>query len=64
MLIVLFPDCFFKQNELNFALQDYQQALELDASDLGVKARIAIVHHEFGVGNYQIKNYAVSFGVL
>ncbi|XP_041368202.1 tetratricopeptide repeat protein 16-like [Gigantopelta aegis] len=53
-------DCFFKQNELNFALQDYQQALELDASDLGVKARIAVVQHEFGIDNYQNKNYVVA----
>ncbi|XP_067660873.1 tetratricopeptide repeat protein 16-like isoform X1 [Haliotis asinina] len=53
-------DCFFKQNELNFALQDYHQAMELDANDQATKSRIAVIHNEFGVGAYQEKNYAES----
>ncbi|XP_046370324.2 tetratricopeptide repeat protein 16-like isoform X1 [Haliotis rufescens] len=53
-------DCFFKQNELNFALQDYHQAMELDAGDQATKSRIAVIHNEFGVGAYQDKNYAES----
>ncbi|KAK3728661.1 hypothetical protein RRG08_041846 [Elysia crispata] len=50
-------DCFFKQSELTFALQDYHQALELDPLDTAVKARISVVHNEFGVEQYQEKNY-------
>ncbi|KAK7094923.1 tetratricopeptide repeat protein 16-like isoform X2 [Littorina saxatilis] len=50
-------DCFFKQGELNFALQDYLQALELDGSDTAVGARISVIHNEFGVNLYQEKNY-------
>ncbi|GFR68898.1 tetratricopeptide repeat protein 16 [Elysia marginata] len=50
-------DCFFKQSELTFALQDYHQALELDPQDSAVKARISVVHNEFGVEQYQDKNY-------
>ncbi|KAL8608187.1 hypothetical protein ACOMHN_016642 [Nucella lapillus] len=50
-------DCFFKQGELNFALQDYHQALELDGSDAAVGARVSVIHNEFGVNLYQDKNY-------
>lgn len=50
-------DCFFKQGELHFAMQDYQQALELDGSDAAVAARISVIHNEFGVNLYQEKNY-------
>ncbi|XP_076454901.1 tetratricopeptide repeat protein 16-like isoform X2 [Babylonia areolata] len=50
-------DCFFKQGELNFALQDYHQALELDGADVAVGARISVIHNEFGVNLYQDKNY-------
>nr|KAG5693403.1 hypothetical protein BaRGS_009876 [Batillaria attramentaria] len=50
-------DCFFKQGELNFAMQDYHQALELDGSDAAVAARISVIHNEFGVNLYQDKNY-------
>ncbi|KAK7478800.1 hypothetical protein BaRGS_00030011 [Batillaria attramentaria] len=49
--------CFFKQGELNFAMQDYHQALELDGSDAAVAARISVIHNEFGVNLYQDKNY-------
>ena len=56
----LFSDCFFKQGELNFALQDYLQALELDGSDVSVGARISVIHNEFGVNLYQEKDYIVS----
>ena len=50
-------DCFFKQSELNFALQDYHQALELDGLDPAIKARISVIHNELGVQLYQDKNY-------
>ncbi|PVD22140.1 hypothetical protein C0Q70_17945 [Pomacea canaliculata] len=50
-------DCFFKQSELNFALQDYLQALELDESDTAIATRISVIYNEFGVGLYQDKKY-------
>merc|ERR1719239_83005 len=55
-------DCFFKQNELTFALQDYHQALELDSLDTVIKARISVIHNELGVGHYQEKNYSDAEG--
>ena len=54
-----FSDCFFRQNELNFALADYHQALELDAKDDSIRTRIAVVHNEYGVTEYVEKNYQV-----
>lgn len=50
-------DCFFRQEEFNFALQDYHQALELDPKDDTVKSRISVIHNEFGVSAYQEKLY-------
>ena len=57
----MFPDCFFRQEEYNFALQDYHQALEMDIADETVKSRISVIHNEFGVAAYQEKLYLVSF---
>ena len=56
----LFSDCFFRQEEFNFALQDYHQALELDPHDETIKSRISVIHNEFGVSAYQDKMYNVS----
>ena len=42
-------DCFYRMNNLHFALPDYQQALELDQSDWSIRCRIAIVFCELGV---------------
>ncbi|XP_059175986.1 tetratricopeptide repeat protein 16-like [Physella acuta] len=50
-------DCFYKQNELSFALEDYDQALELDPQDSAIKTRIAAIHNEFGSNFLQDKNY-------
>ena len=46
------PDCFYRMNNLHFALADYQQALEFDQSDWSVRCRVAIVHCELGVECY------------
>ncbi|XP_061164598.1 tetratricopeptide repeat protein 16-like isoform X1 [Saccostrea echinata] len=51
-------DCFFRQNDFNFALQDYCQALELDPADDNIKSRISVIYNEFGVTAYQDKNYS------
>ena len=45
---------------MNFALQDYNQALEIDPNDQSIKSRISVIHNEFGVNAYQEKNYTVS----
>ncbi|XP_033728912.1 tetratricopeptide repeat protein 16-like isoform X2 [Pecten maximus] len=50
-------DCFFRQNDLNFALQDYNQALEIDPNDAAIQARISVIYNEYGVTAYQDKNY-------
>ncbi|XP_021341752.1 tetratricopeptide repeat protein 16-like, partial [Mizuhopecten yessoensis] len=50
-------DCFFRQNDYNFALQDYNQALEIDPNDAAVQARISVIFNEYGVTAYQDKNY-------
>ena len=42
-------DCFYRMNNLHFALPDYQQALELDQSDWSIRCRIAVVFCELGV---------------
>lgn len=51
-------DCFFRQEEYNFAMQDYEQALELDPNDETIKSRISVIHNEFGVAAYQDKRFA------
>ncbi|ESO83748.1 hypothetical protein LOTGIDRAFT_236422 [Lottia gigantea] len=57
-------DCFLKQDELNFALQDYHQALELDPSDVYIKTRISVIHAEFAYTAYQEKNYSESLAKM
>ncbi|XP_013419989.1 tetratricopeptide repeat protein 16 [Lingula anatina] len=50
-------DCFFRLGEINFALADYHQALELDPMNQNVKTRISIIHNEYGVADYTDKKY-------
>lgn len=50
-------DCFFRLNELHFALSDYQQALEMDNSDWSVRCRLSIVYNEFGILEYYDRHY-------
>ena len=52
-------DCFFRQGNFQFALADYQQALEIDGRDDAIHSRIAVIHNEYGVQDYQDKNYQV-----
>lgn len=58
--LFLISDCFFRQEDFNFAMQDYQQALEIDPLDETIKSRISVIHNEFGVTAYQEKMFAVS----
>jgi len=55
--IIAFADCFFRLNELHFALSDYQQALEMDSSDWSVRCRLSIVYNEFGILEYYDRHY-------
>ncbi|XP_072015740.1 uncharacterized protein [Amphiura filiformis] len=50
-------DCFFRLNELHFALADYHQALEIDATDWMIRSRIASIHSEFGLLDYEDHSY-------
>lgn len=50
-------DCFFRQGDYNFALQDYHQALDLDGNDTNVKNRVSVIYNEFATTAYQDKNY-------
>lgn len=50
-------DCFFRLNELHFALSDYQQALEMDSNDWSVRCRLSVVYNEFGILEYYDRHY-------
>lgn len=50
-------DCFFREGNLQFAMADYQQAMELDPRDNSIRARVAVIHNEHGVSEYNDKNY-------
>ncbi len=54
-------DCFFRQANYQFAIADYQQALELDPMDDAIHSRVAVIHNEYGVQDFQDKNYQVQF---
>lgn len=55
--VIYVADCFFRLNELHFALSDYQQALEMDNSDWSVRCRLSIVYNEFGILEYYDRHY-------
>ena len=50
-------DCFYRTNQLHFALLDYKQALELDPSQWGSYCRVAVVCSEIGVKLFSQENY-------
>ncbi|XP_054770214.2 uncharacterized protein LOC129278037 [Lytechinus pictus] len=50
-------DCFFRLQELHFALADYHQASELDPSDAGIRSRVAAIHNQFGLQDYEEHSY-------
>ncbi len=52
-------DCFCKEGNLEFALADYQQALELDEQDDCVRSRLAVVFNEYGLQHHQDRQYQV-----
>eukprot|EP00057_Strongylocentrotus_purpuratus_P033762 XP_792693.2 PREDICTED: tetratricopeptide repeat protein 16 [Strongylocentrotus purpuratus] len=50
-------DCFFRLQELHFALADYHQASELDGCDAGIRSRVAAIHNQFGLQDYEEHSY-------
>ncbi|XP_042334767.1 tetratricopeptide repeat protein 16 [Sceloporus undulatus] len=50
-------DCFLKLGELNFAMADYQQALALRPLDPYLQKRIAWLHNEMGLQDFQERRY-------
>lgn len=50
-------DCFLKLEHLQFALLDYQQALELDSSDESILLRVSITYNELGLIEYDARKY-------
>ncbi|CAF0723587.1 unnamed protein product [Brachionus calyciflorus] len=50
-------DCFYKKNEKNFALLDYEQAFEIDPNDQDIKGRIASIYYELAIQKYDDKEY-------
>ncbi|KAJ8006061.1 hypothetical protein DPEC_G00124350 [Dallia pectoralis] len=50
-------DCFFKQEEWEFALADYQQAEEISPNDSVIWIRLAVMHNTLGTQCYQDHRY-------
>ncbi|XP_048368119.1 tetratricopeptide repeat protein 16 [Sphaerodactylus townsendi] len=55
-------DCFLKLGELNFAIEDYQQALEVGPVDPGLQKRIAWLHDEMGLKELRKRRYPEAEG--
>ncbi|XP_044295909.1 tetratricopeptide repeat protein 16 isoform X1 [Varanus komodoensis] len=50
-------DCFLKLGELNFAMADYQQALELRPRDPQLQKRVARLYNEMGLQEFRERRY-------
>ncbi|XP_063172351.1 tetratricopeptide repeat protein 16 isoform X2 [Candoia aspera] len=50
-------DCFLKLGQLNFAMADYQQALELRPLDPKLRQRIAWLYNETALQDFQERQY-------
>ncbi|KAL0979611.1 hypothetical protein UPYG_G00187270 [Umbra pygmaea] len=50
-------DCFFKQDNWEFALADYQQAKDISPEDQAIWNRLAVVHNTLGTHCYQEQKY-------
>lgn len=56
-ILSLYLDCFYRLGHLEFALCDYQQALELEPGDWEVYCRLAVVYGEVGVELFRKRDY-------
>ena len=52
-ILVLHIDCFYQLKEYHFARLDYEQSLELSPRDWSVQTRLAMVHCDLGLKEYQ-----------
>ena len=59
-----FSDCFLTKGQVTFALQDYEQALELAPNNHEIKIRISNVFFGNAERQYKEKHYQVSGLVL
>ncbi|XP_071498335.1 uncharacterized protein [Diadema antillarum] len=50
-------DCFFRLQEYHFALADYHQASEIDPLDPAIRSRVAAIHSQFGLQDYEEHSY-------
>lgn len=50
---MLCADCFFQQDEWEFALADNQQAEEMSPDDQAIWIRLAVIHNTLGTHCYQ-----------
>ncbi|XP_061460461.1 tetratricopeptide repeat protein 16 [Rhineura floridana] len=50
-------DCFLKLGKLNFAMADYQQALDLQPLDPTLQKRAAWLHNEMGLQEFRERRY-------
>ena len=57
-------DCFFKKNEIHFALGDYEQAVEINPNDEMSRERVGVIHHYIAIEKYNEKNYEESTNFL
>ena len=53
-------DCFFKHGDVDFALADYHQALEMDPSNQVAHSRVAVVYSQQASELFEDKLYVVS----
>ena len=47
--------------EFDFALSDYNQALEIDPKDSSIKVRLSVIYNELGLLSYAEKRYVQAF---
>jgi len=58
-LLLLFIDCLIGKGQITFALQDYEQALELTPNNNEIKLRISNVFFNTAEQQYKDKRYQV-----
>jgi cytochrome c-type biogenesis protein CcmH/NrfG len=56
---VLDLDCFLAKGQITFALQDYEQAMEITPNNNEVKLRISNVYFNKAESEYKEKRYQV-----
>ncbi len=55
-----FEDAFYKQQDYDYSILDYEQALELNPKDVNITLRIAKIYYQLAIQAYDKKDYFVS----